>query len=125
MLKGMTRYVVAVGVAFCVTSSAFGETVRVQSQGHGAHAPGGHVSAGYSNRVSAGYSNRVSAGHASTVKRVVKKSWIAGEFVWHGRSVRWVPGHYEYKTVVMSCGDGHWTRQYGRDVWVAGRCSVM
>jgi hypothetical protein len=109
MLKGMTRYVVAVCVAFCVTSTAFGQTVRVQSPGHGARSPGVHVS----------------VGHAPTVKRVVKKTWVAGEFVWHGRSMRWIPGHYEYKTIVMSCGDGHWTRQYGRDVWVAGRCTVM
>ena len=103
------RFVVAVGVVLCVSSSAFAQSVRVSSHGPGAHSLSVHVSTAPN----------------STVKRVVKKTWIAGEFVWRGRTVRWVPGHYEYRTVIMSCGAGHWTRQYGRDVWVAGRCSAI
>ncbi len=119
MFKGMTRYVVATGIALCMTSSAFSQSVRVHNHSPAAHSPATHSPAAHNPNV------RVSAVPNATVKRVVKKNWVSGDFVWQGRTLRWVPGHYEYKTVVMSCGPGHWTRQYGRDVWVAGRCSVI
>ena len=109
MLKGMTRYLVAVGVAMCVTSVAMAAPGYNHHRTTTAKSPSVHVQVGQNN----------------VVKRSVQKTWVSGKFVVSGRTMRWVPGHYVYKPVYTSCTTGRWTRQYGRDIWVAGKCTVL
>jgi hypothetical protein len=109
MLKGMNRYLVAVAMLMCVSSVSLAAPGHDHNRSSRAVSPSAHLQ----------------VTRNATVKRSVSKTWIAGKFVRHGRTLRWVSGHYDYKTIYPSCTGGHWTRQYGRDIWVAGRCSVI